>query len=121
MAGTSQSLVAQGLDQFGNVLATQPTFTWSIATTPTGAPQPSLAATGATATVTFAKIGTYGLKVQTAGTTVIVANVSLNVTPAVAAVRNVSTATVSVSGTSLQPALPTFVDQFGNAVAGRRP
>jgi hypothetical protein len=117
VAGTSQSLVAQGLDQFGNVLATQPGFTWSVTTVPTGATQPSLATTGTTATVTFAKIGTYGLKVQTTGTTVIATSISLNVTAAVSGVRNVSTATVSVSGTTLQPALPTFVDQFGNAVA----
>jgi len=35
--GVSQAFAAQGLDQFGSVLAKQPTFTWSVATVPSGA------------------------------------------------------------------------------------
>ena len=38
--GTSESLVAQGLDQFGNVLTAQPSFVWSTGTVPSGAPPP---------------------------------------------------------------------------------
>jgi hypothetical protein len=117
--GTSQALGAQGLDQFGYAMAAQPALTWSITTVPTGFPKPGLTIKGAGATVTFAKAGTYGLAVQakTAAGAAVVTNVSMNVAQTLTAVRNASTTPVSVSGTTLQPVLPTFVDQFGNALA----
>ena len=62
--GASQAFVAQDLDQFGNVLATQPTFTWSATTIPPVRRGQVLTAKGAAATVTFAKAGTYGIAVQ---------------------------------------------------------
>jgi len=48
VTGTSQSLGAVALDQFGNTLATQTTFAWSSNTYPTGA-MPSFTASGGTA------------------------------------------------------------------------
>ena len=104
MSGVSQSLVAQGLDQFGNALATQPAFTWSITTVPSGASTPRLAASGAGATVTFGKAGTYGLAVQAkaAGGVSVTRSVSMTVAQVVSGVKNVSTAAVNVWGTSVQ-------------------
>ena len=37
VTGSTEPLVAQGLDQFGNVLTSQPAFTWSTTTVPSGA------------------------------------------------------------------------------------
>jgi hypothetical protein len=118
VSGTSQALVAQERDQFGNALAAQPAFTWSISTTPAGATKPGLTAKGAGVTVAFAKAGVYGVVVQaTVGAIRFTASVPLNVTQVLSAVKNVSTTPVYVSGTTLQPFIPTFVDQFGNALA----
>jgi hypothetical protein len=117
--GTSQALAAQGLDQFGYAMAAQPALTWSITTVPTGFAKPSLTIKGAAATVTFAKAGTYGLSVQakTASGATVVTNVSITVAQGVGGVKNVSTTPVNVWGTSVQLAVPTFVDQFGNALS----
>ena len=64
VSGVSQTLAAQGLDQFGNALATTPAFTWSITTIPSGAARPAISASGGNATLTFSKAGAYGLAVQ---------------------------------------------------------
>jgi len=119
VSGVSQAFVARGLDQFGNALATQPTFTWSTTTTPSNAPQPVLTAKGANATLKFGKAGAYGLSVQAKATggASVVGSVSMTVSQVLSAVKNAPTAPVYVSGTSLQPAIPTFLDQFGNPLS----
>jgi hypothetical protein len=116
VSSTSQALVAQGLDQFGIALATQPTFTWSTTTIPSSAPTPVLTARGGNVTITFGKAGDYGLSVQARATGGVsrTANVAMRVLQVLSAARNVPTAPVSVLGTTLQPPLPTFVDQFGD-------
>ena len=116
--GTSQVLVAEGLDQFGNVMATQPAYTWSVMV-PSGSLQPSIATSGTRATLTFHSAGTYCVTVQAraASGATISDKLWLALVPEISAVRNAPTNTVIVTGTSLQPYIPTFIDQFGNVVA----
>ena len=117
VSAASQTLVAQGLDQFGNALATTPSFTWSMTATPSGAPRVGLATSGSNDTLTFGKAGTYGLAVQgSAGGVSVASNVSLTVAQVISALHSPATTPVAVSGTSLQLAVATFIDQFGNAL-----
>jgi hypothetical protein len=68
--GTSQALVVQAFDQFGNALATSPAFTWSSTSLPSGASAPVITANGGAASVAFGGLGSYGLSVQaTSGST----------------------------------------------------
>ena len=64
VSGVSQTLAAQGFDQFGNALAATPAWTWSITTSPSGATRPVISATGGNASVTFSKAGEYTLAVS---------------------------------------------------------
>ena len=115
----SQSLVAQGLDQFGNALATQPTFKWSTSTVPSGAPTPTLSASGATETFTFGKIGSYvesvtgtaagGVSITSKATLLVVAK------PSYITVTQVG-GTSPVTGTTAQFTVSQFQDQFHNAI-----
>ena len=116
LAGTSQALVAQGLDQFGYAVSAQPGLTWSITTVPTGTPQPGLTVKGAAATVTFAKAGIYGLRVQAAGTASVVANVALNVTQTLTSIA-VSPNVCNVFQGYNQQFTAQGYDQFGKAMA----
>src|SRR5208283_3277534 len=47
VTGTSQTLMATALDQFGNVLTNQPSFTWASTAYPSGG-KPSLSGSGNT-------------------------------------------------------------------------
>jgi hypothetical protein len=112
--GVSQTLVGQGLDQFGNALATQPTFKWSTASAPSGAPAPSLTASGASATFTFGKAGSYVESVQAT-----VGGVSHSGTASLLVVAKPSSITVAqvggaaqVTGTTAQFSVTPFQDQF---------
>lgn len=117
VSGISQILAAQGLDQFGNAMATTPTMTWSVATRPSGAAQPVISASGSYATITFSKAGSYGLTVQAgSGSTAFTSSIPVTVTQMICSIRNASTAPVTVTGTTVQLAVPTFIDQFGNAL-----
>ena len=63
VTGTSESLSAVAVDQFGNAIANQPTFTWSPSSYPNGA-MPSLSTSGSTRTVTFSAAGSYSINVS---------------------------------------------------------
>ena len=102
VSGVNQAIVAQGLDQFGCALATQPSFTWWTTTVPSGAPTPTVATHGASATETFGKAGTYGLAVQgrTATGISVTRSVSMTLAQMVSGVKNAPTAAVNTWGTS---------------------
>ena len=119
ISGTSEALAVQGLDQFGNVLTTQPTLTWSATTVPSGAQQPGFSINGKTVTVTFHKAGNYLLlatandgegHTATASQTVIVDQAATGIGSGAAA-------TVTVNATSQQFTDPAVLDQFGTAMA----
>ncbi|HWB13563.1 MAG TPA: C2 family cysteine protease [Pirellulales bacterium] len=119
VSAVSQGLVAQGLDQFGHALASQPTFAWSSTTVPSGGSAPTIAASGAAATVTFGGLGSYGLSVQaTSGSTSVSSNLTLLVSaqPTSFSVAQVG-GSVAVTGTSAQFTVGGFVDQFNNPIS----
>ena len=117
VAGTGQAFAARGLDQFGSAMSKQPSFTWAVTTIPAGAAQPGLATKTTGATLTFHAAGNYAISVQarSASGSMIGASASINVVQVLRSLRNASTATVYVSGTTLTPTIPTCIDQFGNA------
>ncbi len=115
VAGTAQAFVVQELDQFGNVLSLPATFTWSTVSAPSGAAAPKLTASSNVEGVAFSAAGNYGLTVQvTAGGVSVKTNVSVSVTQVWTSTKYPAVATVYVTGTSLQPVVPAFLDQFGN-------
>ena len=69
-----------------------------------------------TTTATFNKAGTYSFLVKIVDSSGYSTSATTTVTvgQTVTAIRNAPTTAVTVTGTSLQPFLPTFVDQFGN-------
>jgi hypothetical protein len=119
-ASTSQTIVARGLDQFGYAMASQPTFTWAKTTVSSGVTQPTLTASGARATITFAQAGSYGVSVQTKTSAglLITRNVPITVTQVASSLTNRPAATVNTWGTSVKLVLPKLVDQFGRSVNG---
>ena len=115
VAGAAQSFVVQGLDQFGKALSTAATYTWSTASLPSGAAAPKLTSSGNVEGVTFSAAGSYGLTVKVmAGGVSISTNESISVTQVWTSTKYPAVTTVYVTGTSLQPVMPAFLDQFGN-------
>ncbi len=84
VAGTTVQLAAEGLDQFGNVLSSTLTYTWSATTLPSGARSPSFSASGSSAAAgtvaTFSKAGVYGLTVKIADASGLAASGTITVT-----------------------------------------
>lgn len=115
----SQALVAQGLDQFGNVMAAQPAFKWSTSSLPGGSSMPGLSVSGGTATFTYGKAGAYTESVQaTAGNVSLSSQAKLNVvaTPTYITVSQVG-GTATVTGTTAQFTVGQFQDQFHAAIS----
>lgn len=118
VTGTAQSFVVQGLDQFGNADSAATAYAWSTASVPSGASAPKLTASGSVEGVTFFAAGNYGLAAKvTAGSVSISTNVTVGVTQVWTSTKYPPLTTVVVTGTSLQPVVPVFLDQFGNAMA----
>ena len=118
VTGTSQTLRAVALDQFGNQLATQPSFSWSPTLYPAGA-KPSLAGSGNTETLTFGKAGSYGVSVSASGNggqAATSAAILVLAEPTYIAVDQVGGSAV-VSGTSAQFTVSQFQDQFHNLMS----
>jgi hypothetical protein len=116
VSATSESLVAQGLDQFGNALTTQPTFTWSTATVPRGAARPGFTSSGAATTVIFGQAGTYGLTVKGTLNGVSATGSAMVVVNPVPTFMSLTTVGnwVEVQGATAQLSVSQFLDQFRN-------
>jgi hypothetical protein len=116
--GVSESIAAQGLDQFGNVMSTQPALTWSATTLPSGVSQPTFSTSSGNATITFAKAGTYGITVkETSGGVSLSDSATLLVNPVLSSITFASGNSMVVNGTSVQLTVSQFLDQFNNALA----
>ncbi len=61
--GSSISWTARGLNQFGSVMQSQPTFDWSVAASPRGS-SPSVNASSTKVTLGFNRVGTYSFLVR---------------------------------------------------------
>jgi hypothetical protein len=118
VTGTSESLTAVALDQFGNPLASQPNFSWSTTAEPSGA-APTAVGSNGSVSINFNKAGSYtetasvtvnGLKFSTAVAISVVAEPSSMV---VTMAGNSGT----VTGTSAQFTVSQFYDQFHNPIS----
>ena len=116
ISGTSESLAVRGLDQFGNVLTTQPTFTWSTGTLPAGASRPTITASGANATAAFSR--GRQLRAERAGNRrrrYGDGRGSVVVTPVLSSVTLTAMASsVTVGAATTQLTVNQFLDQFHN-------
>ena len=120
VTGKSASLSVLGSDDAGE---SKLVYNWSVTISPTGGTATfSLnAANGAkNSTITFTKAGTYNLavKIVDGGGLSVTAVKTVVVTPTLTSIKNLSTTVFSVSGTNLQLPVPTFADQYGNAMPG---
>ena len=115
--GTTESLVAQGLDQFGNALTAQPTtFNWSSSTVPSGAARPGFTSATAAATALFGQAGAYGLTVNGTLNGVSAtgsATVMVNPVPTFMSLTAAGN-WVEVKGATAQLTVSQFLDQFRN-------
>jgi hypothetical protein len=116
VSGKSQVLTAQGLDQFGHTLTTQPTFQWSATTVPAGAAAPTFATSAASTTVTFAAAGSYNLKVVAGGSLSVSAAVSATVKQTATSI-SVTPGSVTVAAGAKQQFSAKMLDQFQNVLA----
>ncbi|MGA2062926.1 MAG: C2 family cysteine protease [Thermoguttaceae bacterium] len=120
VTGKSASLSVLGSDDGGEANLV---YNWSVTGSPPGGKATfSVNATNGAknSTVTFNMAGTYNLTVTIvdSGKLSVSAVKSVVVTPTLTSIKNLSTAPYSVSGTNLQLPVPTFADQFGNAMPG---
>jgi hypothetical protein len=117
VTGTSESLTAVALDQFGNPLSGQPSFSWSATTEPSGA-APTTVASNGNVTINFNKAGTY---TETASATVNGVRLSTATSISVVAVPSTFTVTLAgsstVTGTSAKYTVSQFYDQFHNLIS----
>jgi hypothetical protein len=120
VTGRTASLSVLGNDDAGE---SKLVYNWSVTGSPTGGTA-TFSINGANGakntTVTFTKAGTYNLamKIVDGGGLSASAVKTVVVTPTLTSIKNLSTAPINVSGTNLQLPVPTFADQFGNAMPG---
>ena len=115
VTGTSQTIVAQGLDQFGNVMAAQPIFVWSIVPLTASTPTPSFTTSANTAIISFTKVGVYAVNARSANNANMVNMAELNVVPTLTRIA-VSPNTASLSTGASQQFAASGFDQFQNAM-----
>jgi hypothetical protein len=108
VSGNTQSFTATGLDQFGNAMTTQPTFTWNAAAT-IGTISTTTSAT-TTATLTPVTLSTGGRSVS--GT--VTASTSGISTPAIANITVVAPSPLGLEDPTLAALVPTLLSGSGN-------
>jgi Calpain family cysteine protease len=119
VTGRTASLTVLGNDDAGEAKLV---YKWSVTSSPAGGSATfNLNGTNGAknATVAFTKAGTYNLSVKIVdGSGLSVTAVkSVVVTPTITSIKNL-TSVINVSGTTVQLPVPTFADQFGNAMPG---
>jgi hypothetical protein len=119
VAGSSVALSAVGCDQFGNVLAAQPSFTWAT-TNASGGAAPTLTGKGGNVTLNFSRAGTYteSVAANTASGAKVSALVSLNVVQTLTRIT-VTPGTASLSAGGTQQFQAQGFDQFQKAMASQ--
>ncbi len=120
VSGKTASLSVLGSDDGGE---SKLVYNWSVTSSPAGGTATfSLNGTNAAknTTVAFTKAGTYNLavKIVDGGGRSVSSVKTVEVTPTLTSIKNLSSAAINVSGTNLQLPVPMFIDQFGNAMPG---
>ena len=105
------------LDEFGNVMAFQPFYSWSATTFPSGAQAPTFNTSGTTTTVTFHKAGSYVLRAFDTSAPNLAFSTTVTVNQVATRLSQVPPATVAVNGSGQQFSDPVVLDEFGNALA----
>ena len=118
IAGTSTQFAVEGLDQFGNLLTTQPAITWTTTMLPSGATAPTYSTSGQTTTITFSHAGTYALtaRMVDSGGYVATRAETVIVNPTLTTIA-VSPGTASLSTSTTQQFTAQGLDQFHTALA----
>ncbi len=111
VAGTSQQLTARALDQFGKPMAIQPTYVWTIVSSPAGS-APLTSISGNRANLTFNQSGTYALRANAQDAAV---SVYLNVAQTLTSVR-VTADPSSIAAGATRQFRAAGLDQFGKAM-----
>lgn len=101
-------LTAIGLDQFGELMLEQPSFTWSFVTVPSGS-LPTIDTTNNVATFNFNRAGTYSVK-ATSGS--VVFNLRFNVGQAATSLA-VTPGNLTIASNVKQQLTAKILDQFG--------
>ncbi len=114
ITGKAASLSVLAQDAAGGL-----TYTWSVTGSSSGGTvtfNVNGSSRAQTTTATFTKAGTYSflVKIVDSANHSASATTTVTVVPMVSAIRNAPTTAVTVSGTSLKPFIPTFIDQFGS-------
>lgn len=107
VSGTSQTLRVRALDQFGQLMSTQPTFNWTALTAPASG-NATIQSTDSATVVSFNKAGTYAVKVNSGSTLL---NISFNVTQRLTSI-GVTPGSTSVNSGSAQQFVGRALDQF---------
>ncbi len=120
IGGTTQNLTATGLDQFGGVLASQPTITWESVSSPSGG-SITIGGSNNSLAATFTRAGAYVVRAVSGS---VATNYTLNVTQTLTTI-SLSTSSgsaidanngVTISGRELRVVVKGY-DQFGNLIA----
>ena len=114
ITGRDLSLSARGLDQFGQLMTTQPDFVWAAITAPAGT-SATLVQTGNAVALTFQRAGVYTVRANSGNATF---NVTINVLQTITSL-NVTPGTFSVLSNTTQQYRYQTVDQFGQSLANQ--
>jgi hypothetical protein len=118
VTSTSESVLARGFDQFGNLMAFQPAFVWS-GTYPSYSTMPKVTSSGNTFTMTFVAAGNYSVtaRVYTGGGSSLSGTVHMSVAGrANSVVANPSGTSVEIHGTSTQFTFSKILGPFQNTL-----
>ena len=108
VTGTNTFVTAIGLDQFGNSMSQQPTFTWTVATAPSGG-QATIDATDHNATFNFSKSGTYTVKAISGNVSI---SLKINVGQTATSLA-ITTGDLTIGFRAKQQLVARVLDQFG--------
>jgi hypothetical protein len=118
--GSNISWTARGLDQFGNVMKSQPTFEWSTASSPRGS-SPSVDASSNKVTLGFNRVGTYSFLVKSGN---VAARIPVAIAPTLTRIEllapnaNIVNSQTPIDTTTTSQRLTVRgLDQFGQAMS----
>ncbi len=114
VTGRDLSLIARGLDQFRQLMTTQPDFLWAAISAPVGT-SATLIQTGNAGALTFQRAGVYTVRASSGNATF---NVTINVLQTITSL-NVTPGTSSVQSNATQQYRYQTVDQFGQSLASQ--
>ena len=114
VSGLDTKLSPRGFDQFNQLLLTQPDFTWSVISSPTG-PATTVVQTGNEACFAFNRAGVHSVRASSGG---VILNVSINVRQTVTSL-SVTPGTASVQANATQQFRYQTLDQFGQAITSQ--